>query len=346
MTGMPAALALATDGRTSFGSCARTMRTLAPFEIIVSMSVACCSLLRFASASMYLPPAASTVCWMFGLSCAAQRGCWKLFHDTPTVHPAPPEPAAAAEPPALAAGLAPPPAGLAPPPAGLAPPPLLLQAAARTATTPSIPSRRFILVSPPPDPCLACWSWRRCPARLPPFSPEKIWLRTLDAPPWSGRPRGRIRVRSSRGRQRRPGPSRDEPASRVSEKRLEGQLRRSEQRSVLTEDGRDDAHKAARSGERSSIELALDGRTNERKDPPEDPAEHDETRIKDVDEAGQPDPEPAPAVVEGTHRCWHTGFGIPDERVDLWPAPPRWSPGHAQERPFADLGLPAADRAA
>ena len=24
---------------------------------------------------------------MFGLSWAAQRGCWKLFHETPTVHP-------------------------------------------------------------------------------------------------------------------------------------------------------------------------------------------------------------------------------------------------------------------
>src|SRR3954451_7350794 len=181
MTGMPAAFALATDGSTSFGSCARRMRTLAPFEIIVSMSVACCSLLRFASASMYLPPAASTVCWMFGLSCAAHRGCWKLFHDTPTVHPAPPEPAAAAEPPALAPALA---AELAPALAAeLAPPPLLLHAAARIATTPtSIPSRRFMLVSPPPDPCLACWSWRRCPARLPPFSPEKMRL-----PRWTGR---------------------------------------------------------------------------------------------------------------------------------------------------------------
>jgi hypothetical protein len=62
---------------------------LAPFEIIVSMSVACCSLLRLASASMYLPPAASTVFWMAGLSWAAQRGCWKLFHETPTVQPAP-----------------------------------------------------------------------------------------------------------------------------------------------------------------------------------------------------------------------------------------------------------------
>ena len=34
---------------------------------------------------MYLPPASSTTFWMFGLLVAAQRGCWKLFQDTPTV---------------------------------------------------------------------------------------------------------------------------------------------------------------------------------------------------------------------------------------------------------------------
>ena len=61
------------------------------------MSVSCCSVLRFASASMNVPPPSSTVAFMFGWSCAAQRGCWKLFHDTPTVH----APAAAD---ALAAG--------------------------------------------------------------------------------------------------------------------------------------------------------------------------------------------------------------------------------------------------
>ena len=85
MTGMPASLAFWIAGRMALVSCASTIRTLAPFEIMVSMSVACCSLLRFASASMYVPPPASTVFLMFGLSCAAQRGCWKLFHDTPTV---------------------------------------------------------------------------------------------------------------------------------------------------------------------------------------------------------------------------------------------------------------------
>src|SRR4029077_15270907 len=162
MTGMPAALAFATAGSTAWGSCASTIRTLAPFEIMVSMSVACCSLLRLASASIYVPPAPSTVFLMFGLSCAAQRGCWKLFHDTPTVQPAPPEPAAAADDPALAPALA----------AGLLP--LLLQAAAMIATVPmSSPNRRFIPVSPPVEPLLPSRKWRRCPARLPPFCLEK-----------------------------------------------------------------------------------------------------------------------------------------------------------------------------
>ena len=105
MTGTPACLAFAIAGRIVVVFWASTIRTLAPCEIIVSMSVACCSLLRLASLSMYLPPAASTVFWMFGLSCAAQRGCWKLFQDTPTVHPAPLAPPPPPPPP-LAAGLA------------------------------------------------------------------------------------------------------------------------------------------------------------------------------------------------------------------------------------------------
>ena len=88
MTGMPASLAFWSAGRTALVSCASRTRTLAPCEIRVSTSVSCCSVLRFASASMYVPPPASTAFWMFGLSCAAQRGCWKLFHDTPTVQPA------------------------------------------------------------------------------------------------------------------------------------------------------------------------------------------------------------------------------------------------------------------
>src|SRR3954454_11731976 len=91
MTGILASLAFLRAGRIALLSWASRTRTLAPFEISVSTSVSCCSVLRFASASMYLPPASVTVCWMFGLSWAAQRGCWKLFHDTATEH----DPAAA-----------------------------------------------------------------------------------------------------------------------------------------------------------------------------------------------------------------------------------------------------------
>jgi len=68
MTGMPASLAFLSAGRMALLSWASRIRTLAPFEIRVSTSVSCCSLLRLASASMYLPPPASTVDWMLGLS--------------------------------------------------------------------------------------------------------------------------------------------------------------------------------------------------------------------------------------------------------------------------------------
>jgi hypothetical protein len=68
---------------------------------------------------------------MFGLSCAAQRGCWKLFHDTPTTQPA--------------AALAPPPPVLG---AGVA----LLEHAAMTtaATATSAANLRFAILSIPP----------------------------------------------------------------------------------------------------------------------------------------------------------------------------------------------------
>src|SRR5215218_724206 len=117
MTGMPASFAFCSAGRMALLSCASRTRTLAPLEMSVSTSVSCCSLLRLASASMYVPPPASTVSLMFGWSCAAQRGCWKLFQETPTVQS---PPAAADElAPALGATLAPPALGAevaAPPP--------------------------------------------------------------------------------------------------------------------------------------------------------------------------------------------------------------------------------------
>jgi hypothetical protein len=83
---------------------------------------------------MYVPPPASTVLLMFGWSCAAQRGCWKLFHDTPTVQ----SPPAAADELALApAGAELAGAALEPVGAVVAPPPVL-HAATRIAVTPAI----------------------------------------------------------------------------------------------------------------------------------------------------------------------------------------------------------------
>ena len=98
MTGTPASLAFWTAGPMTVVSWARMTRTFAPCDSRLSTSVSCCSVLRFASASMNVPPPAVTVSRMFGWSCAAQRGCWKLFHDTPTV-----QSVAAADPPALGA---------------------------------------------------------------------------------------------------------------------------------------------------------------------------------------------------------------------------------------------------
>ncbi len=76
MTPMPAALALSIAGWISLVSWARTMRTLAPWPIMLSMSVSCCSILRLASARMYFPPASSMAFFMAGSSAFAQRGCW------------------------------------------------------------------------------------------------------------------------------------------------------------------------------------------------------------------------------------------------------------------------------
>src|SRR5439155_5296499 len=70
------------------------------FEIRVSTSESCRWLSRLASASMNVPPPASMVCFIFGLSVAPHRGCWKLFHETPTMQP-PALPPADGLPPAL-----------------------------------------------------------------------------------------------------------------------------------------------------------------------------------------------------------------------------------------------------
>ena len=73
MTGMPAVLAFAIAGRMPLSSLARTIRTLAPWLIRLSMSVSCCSALSFASARMYDPPPAAMAFCMAGSSAFFQR---------------------------------------------------------------------------------------------------------------------------------------------------------------------------------------------------------------------------------------------------------------------------------
>ncbi len=81
-------------------------------------------------------------------------------------------------------------------------------------------------------------------------------------------------------------------------------------------------------------------------DPSEQPAEDDQTRIQDVDQAGQPDPEPPPGLHEGPEGGRRPGFGIAQEVVDLGAAAVRRTSRSAQQADRSDLGLPAPDRAA
>src|SRR4029078_476503 len=83
MTGIFSASALLTAGATASESCARTMRTFAPCEIRLSMSVSCLDADDCASDEMYLAPAAARTALM-AASSVFQRSSWKLFQDTPT----------------------------------------------------------------------------------------------------------------------------------------------------------------------------------------------------------------------------------------------------------------------
>src|SRR5437879_10759838 len=88
MTGMPWLMALATDGLIAVPSCARIISTFAPWAIRFSTLDACVSADDLASFEMYVAPPAVNASLIAGSSHFAQRSSWKLFHDTPTVHPA------------------------------------------------------------------------------------------------------------------------------------------------------------------------------------------------------------------------------------------------------------------
>ena len=90
MTGMPASLAFSIAGRIALLSCASRIEDLGALAISVSTSVSCCSMLEVRVGADVL--AAAVLDGLLHVRLVvrfAQRGCWKLFHDTPTVQPAP-----------------------------------------------------------------------------------------------------------------------------------------------------------------------------------------------------------------------------------------------------------------
>ena len=99
--------------------------------------------------------------------------------------------------------------------------------------------------------------------------------------------------------------------------------------------------------ERAPVELRLHAADDERVHPPEPAAEDDEPRVEDVDEAGQPRGRASDRRGRGrrgpsrTRRAAST-----QDRVDLGAAAAHRMTGPEQQGVLADLGLPAADRAA
>ena len=84
MTGMPSSVAFLTAGRIASESFARTMSTLAPFEIRLSTSASCLVGDPCASAEMYFAPALSSTA-LIAASSVFQRSSWKFDQETPTV---------------------------------------------------------------------------------------------------------------------------------------------------------------------------------------------------------------------------------------------------------------------
>src|SRR5664279_6183895 len=86
MTGTPALSAAVTAGLMAVPSWARMMTTFAPFAMSVSTLLAWVVADDLASSESYVPPPAAIAALMAGSSHLAQRGSWKLFHETPTLH--------------------------------------------------------------------------------------------------------------------------------------------------------------------------------------------------------------------------------------------------------------------
>src|SRR3954451_10611010 len=115
---------------------------------------------------MNRPPPSVTTRWMLGRSLAAQRGCWKLFQEPPTMH-CPPAAADAVAPLAPAAWLA-----------GAGVDDVPLHAVARTSAAPSKPAvRRFNMCFSSSDDDTTSPRFRTPLLTLPPSILCKRWIR-------------------------------------------------------------------------------------------------------------------------------------------------------------------------
>ncbi len=79
---------------------------------------------------------------------------------------------------------------------------------------------------------------------------------------------------------------------------------------------------------------------------PRSPPRTIEPRVEDVDQAGQPEAEPAADLVEGIQGERRSRLGLAEDRLDLCPASAGGMAGAPEQGMRADLGLPAADRPA
>src|SRR5258705_8963481 len=216
---------------------------------------------------------------MFGLSCAAQRGCWKLFQDTPTVQ-AP----AAADPAALASLLAAALGALLAAVLGAALPPELEHAAKTIAATDiTATNLRLIMLtpsssvpSPPSDPSISALGYH---------------------PPWAVR-----RARMSGTCLLDQAVAGPDPERRIGEQWFERVLSSAEQWCVHPERGRHHPHERPGRAQGAQIQLHLDDLLDERMDPGKEPAHDDEARVEQVDEPRESDPEPVGDLFEG-ERC-------------------------------------------
>ena len=234
---------------------------------------------------------------------AAQRGCWKLFHDTPTVQPA----ARTRSSRRCRA-------------ARRRSPPLPLEHAAATTTSAANERRQSVdsCWSPPP---------MRCHFRLEMNADVRLGyhpLFALDGPDARGDRRSfaapadrsrpsRHALASSTGRRR----GRASPPDRRGAARRRARRRRAAARPRRASRGRPGrvARGAARARRSSSCSSAG---ADERMDPPEQAAEHDRARgLRMLTRPARPMPEPAADVVEGAQRGGRAGLGVAQERVDL-----------------------------